>query len=259
MHRVYDVYIKGKNPGDEKRLIYYTMEEERWKVTDIWPPEGTQMQRWYCDEGNRLSPDKPSVEEGADRYKVDFTVQSSDCNRWWEMAVLEEKAVSYPDRATVDEKLLTYTSPPLDEDLEITGYPVANLFVRSTETDGAFYVYLEAVNPDGRVFYLTEGLLRAIHRSVSSDPSPYRLQVPHHSYREADAQPLVPGEVAELSFGLQPTSVLVRRRWRLRIAIAGHDEGAFVRIPTEGSPVITVERNQVRASCIDLPVVRRHG
>ncbi len=69
--------------------------------------------------------------------------------------------------------------------------------------------------------------------------------------------PLLPGEVAELRFGLLPTSVLIRQGHRIRIAIAGHDEGTFQRVPAEGTPVIRVARNNTHASHIDLPVVPR--
>jgi hypothetical protein len=48
---------------------------------------------------------------------------------------------------------------------------------------------------------------------------------------------------------------LVPRGWRLRVSIAGHDADNFARIPAEGDPVITVERNRLHASYLELPVV----
>ena len=69
--------------------------------------------------------------------------------------------------------------------------------------------------------------------------------------------PLVPGEVAEITFGLLPTSALIRKGHQIRLGIAGHDEGTFVRFPDEGTPTLTISRDRVRASFIDLPVVPR--
>ena len=69
--------------------------------------------------------------------------------------------------------------------------------------------------------------------------------------------PLVPGQTAEIKFGLQPISVLVKKGHRLRIAIAGHDKGTFARIPAEGIPTIAVQRNRRNLSWIELPVVTR--
>jgi hypothetical protein len=139
--------------------------------------------------------------------------------------------------------------------MEITGHVVVHLWVRSTHEDGAFYVYLDAEAPDGRVVYLTDGQLRALHRKLSPEEPPYRTWEPYHSFERADGAPLVPGEVAELRFGLQPTSVRIPEGWRLRVSIAGHDADTFARIPAEGDPVIAVERNLIHASYLELPVV----
>jgi len=139
--------------------------------------------------------------------------------------------------------------------VEITGYPVVTLYVSSTAADGAFYVYLEDVDEKGRVIYATEGQLRALHRRLSTECPPYNMFVPYHSFKREDGQPLVPGEIAEVVFGLLPTSVLIKKGHRLRVAIAGHDKDTFARVPAEGIPVIDVQRNSLYASHIDLPVV----
>ena len=120
------------------------------------------------------------------------------------------------------------------------------------------YVYLEDVDPEERVTYITEGQLRALHRTVSTQP-PYELSIPYHSFEEADGEPLVPGEITKISFGLLPTSVVIAAGHRIRVAIAGHDDGLFARVPEAGNPVITVERNSIHASKIELPLVRRQN
>jgi uncharacterized protein len=51
-------------------------------------------------------------------------------------------------------------------------------------------------------------------------------------------------QIAELKFGLQPASILIKKGHRLRIAIAGADKDTFARVPAEGSPTITVLRNK---------------
>jgi putative CocE/NonD family hydrolase len=259
MLRFFDAYLKDEDNGvrSEKVLLYYTLGEETWNRTTVWPPEGTTVQRWYLADNNKLWPGRPQAESGADTYTADPEASSGDYNRWWEMGALDKKSVTYGDRSEADRRLLTYTSLPFTQDTEITGYPVVTLYVTSTQTDGAFYVYLEDVDEGGRVTYVTEGQLRAIHRKVSDDPSPYTLQVPYHSFKQADVSPLVPGEVAELTFGLHPTSVLIRKGHCLRIAIATHDKVTFGRVPAGGTPVITVARNHLHASCVDLPIVAR--
>jgi predicted acyl esterase len=106
---------------------------------------------------------------------------------------------------------------------------------------------------------VTEGVLRGIHRKVSQDPSTWPRPIPYHSYRAADAEPMVPGQVTELAMGLQPTSFLFKEGHKIRIAIAGHDGSAFRRIPSQGTPELRVQRNGLFPSRLELPVVPRES
>jgi len=258
--RFFDYYLKGIETGvmpSGRTLLYYTMGEEKWKETSTWPISGSRMVRWYMTQDQALSQSAPTASSGSDLYTVDFEATTGEKNRWRTQL---GGPVVYPDRAAEDRRLLVYTSSPLTEDTEITGYPVVNLRVSSTASDGAFFVYLEDVDESGRVTYLTEGQLRALHRKVSPDKPPYWIETPYHSFKRTDGAPLVAGEVAELRFGLLPTSVLIRKGHRLRIAIAGHDKSTFQRIPMNGPPpVITLERNRRNASFIELPIIRRNS
>lgn len=252
----FDQYTKGKANGmGERALIYYTLGEGAWKKTDTWPIPGTTMRRWYLAEGHALSATAPTAERASDEYKVDFDVTTGTRNRWYTQ--LGGQDVVYDERSAIDQRLLTYTSEPLEADLEVTGHGVISLYVASTATDGNFIVYLEDVAPDGKVTYVTEGLLRAIHRRLSSEPPPYRTVYPYRSFNEKDAEPLEPGKVATLVFPFMPTSVLFREGHRIRIAIAGADKDTFARLPAEGDVTIAVSRNRVEPSFIELPVVPR--
>ena len=254
--RFFDHHLKGVDTGvmDGKPLTYITMGEEQWKRTAAWPAPRTGNRRWYMAEGGALRPSASTSRTGADRYEVDYEATTGTGNIWYtEFAGTD---VVYTDSFGPDSRHLTYTSEPLETDLEVTGYPIVTLYVTSTHTDGAFFAYLMDLFPDGEVRYVTEGHLRALHRKVSEDSPPYRTFMPHHTYRRADAMPLAPGHVAKLVIGLQPTSVLFRRGHRVRIAIAGHDNGSFTQIPPRGAAVaVEVHRNAVHASRVDLPIV----
>jgi putative CocE/NonD family hydrolase len=252
----FDYYLKdvGDPTLADKKLFYYTLGEEAWKVTTVWPPVGAGLERWYFAEAKTLSREAPAFDEGADSYVVDFEATTGLTNRWRTQDGVTR--VFYGDRAEADRRLLTYTSAPLGDDVEITGHPVVTLYVASTATDGAFYVYLEDVDENGWVTYVTEGHLRALHRRLTGRRPPLALFVPHHSFLREDAMALVPGEVAEVRFGLQPTSCRIRRGHRLRVAIAGHDKGTFAQIPDERVPTLAVQRNRRYASQIELPIIR---
>ena len=250
-----DPYLKGTSrPTATRQIRYYTLGEGAWHTTSTWPPPGLTTQRWFFGANGSLDRERPTATNGADKYAVNFEATTGRRNRWHTQAGGD---VVYPDRTREDEKLLRYTSAPLERDLEITGHPVVTLDITSTATDGAFIVYLEDVAPSGRVTYITEGELRALHRKVSKRKPPYRVFGPYHSFLRADAEPLAPGRSAELRFALLPTSVLLRKGHRLRVAIAGHDKDTFARIPARGTPVVTVARSSAHPSSIDLPVRRR--
>ena len=238
----------------EKVLYYYTMCEEKWKRTEIWPPAGHTMERWYFSDKNELSQTIPQSESGEDNYKVDFEVTTGTGNRWH---VHYDQKLNMPDRAQIDKKLLTYTSSPLGEDVEITGHPIITLYMTSTHEDGAVFAYLEDVDEKGKVTYITEGELRLFHSKISADEPPYKITVPHHSFRQKDSQKVVPGELMEISFGFLPTSVLIRKGHRIRVAIAGADKDTFNRYPEDGTPIYTIKRNKKKTSYIDVPIIKK--
>lgn len=152
-----------------------------------------------------------------------------------------------------------FLSRLLPSDVEITGNPIVTLFVCSTVDDGAFHVYLEDVAPGGKVTYLIEGIMRALHRQISDQEPPYYVFGPYHTFERADSASLTPGEVTEITFDLIATSALIETGHQIRVAIAGHDAGAFERIPAGGEPVITLQRNPDFASHIDLPLMGKGG
>ncbi len=248
----FDLCIYGKQPFSEKALYYYTMGEEKWKTTEIWPPLGQSMQRWYFSDNNSMSLSKPQNEEGEDKYSVDFEMTSGKGNRWHTHYA---QKMFYDKREKVDQKLLIYDSPPIEKDTEITGYPIITLYLASTHEDGVIFVYLEDLDENGKVMFVTDGELRFIHRKVSSEEPPYKIMVPYHSFKRKDSLPLIPSEVAEITFGLLPTSVLIRKGHKLRIVIAGADKDTFRRYPDEGTPTITIKRENAHASFIDIPVI----
>ena len=253
----FDEHLKEGGSGSTPTEVnYYTLGADRWTRTETWPPAGLQDVTWFFGADGTLTRESPADakgDEGADGYTVDFTATTGTRNRWYTNGGGGD--VVYGDRRDEDAKLLTYTSAPMAVDTEITGHPVVTLHVASTESDGAFIVYLEDVAPDGTVRYITEGQLRAVMRAVTDDPPLYRKYGPHRSELRADGMPLVPGEVAEISFDLWATSALIREGHGIRVAVAGADADTFLHYPRDGAvPVLSVQRNATYPSAIMLPM-----
>jgi len=116
------------------------------------------------------------------------------------------------------------------------------------------FVYLEDVDENGKVQYVTEGELRALHRKVSNEKAPYKMVGPYHSFEKEEGQTLEAGEVAELTFSMLPISYLFKKGHRIRIAIAGADADQF-RNMTNDEPEYTFYRSFKYPSRVELPVV----
>lgn len=247
--------LKGSSENEKEAsslIRYYTLGEGKWKTTDKWPVEGFENKTMYFGKAGSLQDIKPEETSGEDSYKIDYTTTTGESNRW--RTNLGGGPIVYPDRAEEDKKLLTYTSAALEYPVEITGVPVVTLNLSSSAEDGAFYVYLEDVAPDGKVTYITEGELRAIHRKVTEEDQGREVLGPVHSYLEKDGELLVPGENSELKIGMLATSVLIPEGHKIRIAIAGHDGSNFSKIAEADEPVIKLQRNSSLSSYVELPM-----
>jgi len=255
--RFFDARLRGVDNGfdEEKPVTYYTMGEEKWKFTDTWPPPGTETVPFYFAGAHDLSTSAPATPEGYDTCQFDYSAGTGTRSRWVSLVNPLHEPIEYPDRKEQDEKLLYYTSAPLEAPMEVTGHPIVTLYVSSTADDGAFFVYLEDVGPDGNVTYITEGVLRAIHRKQSEEKAPYSTVTPYRSFSREDAQPLVPGQVAELVFDLYPTSYQFQKGHAVRVALAGADKDHFAFMP-EQPPTVRYYRNAAYPSHIELPVMK---
>ena len=249
----FDYHLRGVDAGfsGEDPVQYYTMGEERWKSARVWPPPGAVWQSLYFAPGRLLSRQPAAIQSAYDRYQVDEAATSGPGSRWG-LIVGTGIRRGYADQRDRDRRLLTYTTPPLEGDLEVTGHPIVRLFLSANATDGAVFVYLEDVRPNGEVRYVTEGQLRLIHRKLGTSPLE-NDPVPFRSYRRADGSPLVPGEVAEVVFDLLPTSFVFHAGHAIRLAIAGADAG-FFDVPLPVSPLVyEFHRDQPHPSRLDLP------
>jgi hypothetical protein len=140
------------------------------------------------------------------------------------------------DQRLDDANCVAYTSTPLEEDIEVTGTPIAKLYVSSTARVAYFRVKLIDVAPDGTAKLVRYGGLNATHRQSHTQP-----------------EPLAPGDVYELDVPLKAMSYVFERGHRLRITIAGAD---FQNAWPVGEPgVHTIHRGGSQASHIVLPII----
>lgn len=215
--------LAGETIG--RSVSYYVLGANVWKSTQQWPPVGghdrvLRLSRHGLVAGHR-------IEAGERSYTVDPTTSSGGpFNRWGSQG---GNPVYYGDRRAAPGERLAFDSSPAERDLELVGAPELCLALRSDQTDGVVFAYLEDVAPDGRVTHLTEGQLRLIHRKTQGGPEHGCNPLPgtQRSFERADSAPVIPGELMHVELPMLPTAALLRKGHRVRLTLAGADAGTF--------------------------------
>ena len=140
---------------------------------------------------------------------------------------------------------VTFLSPPLERETEVTGPVAAKLFVSSSTVDADLFVTLRVFAPDGREVDfqgaldphtpIAQGWLRASHRKL--DPTLTTAYRPYHTHDEC--QLLLPGEVYELDVEIWPTSIVIPPGYQIALTIQGKDferPGEAARLETMVTP-----------------------
>ena len=124
---------------------------------------------------------------------------------------------------------ITWRTPPLDSETEITGPLAAKLYVSSTTNDCDLFVTMQAHSPKGReVFFqgtvdpktpLAQGWLRVSHRKLNTKLSkPWR---PFHTHD--DKQLLTPGKIYEVDIEIWPQCIVLPKGFTIALNISGQD------------------------------------
>jgi hypothetical protein len=139
--------------------------------------------------------------------------------------------------------VLTYTSTPLDRDLEVIGPVQAELFVRSSLAHTDFFASLCDVDPAGKSINLCDGLLRVR---------------PEHSMPQPDGS-------LQLCLDLFPTAHRFKQGHCVRVQVSSGAHPRFARNTGSGEPLATattlkvaeqtVYHDAAHPSAIMLPVM----
>ena len=124
---------------------------------------------------------------------------------------------------------LTFSTPPMREELEVTGPVAAKLWLSSETTDADVFLALRVFDAaDKEVTFIGSndprtpvalGWLRASQRKLDRERSlPYR---PWHAH--AEEWPLTPGAPVELEVEIWPTCIVVPPGYRLALTVRGRD------------------------------------
>ena len=112
-----------------------------------------------------------------------------------------------------------YSTPPLEQEVEVTGPVTLILWATSTAPDTDFTGKLIDVHPDGNAYNLCEGIQRARYRHGLDKPS--LLEV---------------GKPERYEIDLWVTSNLFKTGHRIRLEVASSNFPRFDRNPNSGKP-----------------------
>jgi uncharacterized protein len=251
--RFFDEHLAGLDTGirDEAPIHYHTVHDEKWQAASQWPPLDAS-DRWFLDSGGRLSPNLPLQPSSAE-YQVRFTTGTGSSSRFERLGAL---AVTdyYHDWDGREDRLLAFTGPAFDTDVELTGHATVQLHLSTSEHDASVFVYLSEVDADGRSWFITEGALRLLHRATAECPPSYRTTWPFRTFHREDARRMEPGVAESLRFALLPISWKLMRGSRLRMSIAGTDADHFAQVPPGRPPRLRLTLGGANASFIDVPI-----
>jgi len=252
--KFFDYHLKKKVNGLNKEapVLYFTMGEDKWKTADTWPPSAVSDQSFYFSANNKLSGQVQTNTSGHDTYIADNSIGTGENTRSESLVFKLKSSKMYDSRTERDKKLLCYTSGKLESDILVSGHPLITLYIDADTSDAGFFVYLEDVDENGEVHYITEGLFRAIHRN-SKGSLGYKDIVPQYTYRKDAEASLIKGEIAKIEFDLLPTSFLFKKGHCIRVAIGCADKDHYKEITPEGTK-INFHRNILYGSKIMLPV-----
>jgi hypothetical protein len=253
--RFFDQYLMGLPAGmeSEPRVRYYSLHAEEWQAAEDWPPLKASAK--YYLGAKSLAPE-PGREASEDSYQVDFTTDTGRKTRFERLGLLAVDAY-YSDWHGREDRMLTYSTEPFAAPMELSGHAIAHLNMSIDETDASVFVYLSEVDGQGRSHYVSEGMLRALHRKTTDRLRNYTATWPLRGYARGDASPVERNKPFRMVIPLLPVSWVFPKGSWLRMSICGADALHFGQVPHGRPPRFRIACGGADGSFIELPLKRK--
>eukprot|EP01124_Arcella_intermedia_P020289 TRINITY_DN27777_c0_g1_i1.p1 TRINITY_DN27777_c0_g1~~TRINITY_DN27777_c0_g1_i1.p1 ORF type:complete len:608 (+),score=163.38 TRINITY_DN27777_c0_g1_i1:25-1848(+) len=228
--RFFNCHLKGNNSQfmDEPPLHYFNVGEECWKEDSKWPHVQTEKMKMYLEEDGLLDMEHNEFRTSfkAVEYKVDLQTKSANNSRW-SFKNQNEPLDYFAFEPT--NNILRYSSAPLKDKISITGHPILQLEFMCDKKDATIFVYLTEYNKaENKHYYVTEGMLRALHRYETTDE--FRVEipgVPYKSFKRENAKDLKRKTQTLISIHLHPISYTFKKGNSICLTLTGADIGNF--------------------------------
>ncbi|NVJ87376.1 MAG: CocE/NonD family hydrolase [Algoriphagus sp.] len=172
----FDKWLKGESSqtiDNLPKVTYFTMGTNEWQSSDVWPPKDAVMTSFYFDsEGNANTRNgdgklvsKAPKKENKDTFNYDpmNPVPSYGGNVCCTGNAVQGGSFDQSEMELRDD-ILVYTSEPLEEGVEISGFIESYLYLSSDAKDTDVTIKLIDVYPDGKAYNLDETIQRVRYR-----------------------------------------------------------------------------------------------
>tara|TARA_B100001179_G_scaffold227988_1_gene211364 strand:+ start:3518 stop:5209 length:1692 start_codon:yes stop_codon:yes gene_type:complete len=232
----FDFWLKGKNNGidETKKINFFVMGKNEWKQADEWPLNNTTYTKYYFNK--KLNGEIKSLYSGtlSDKKEIENSQLSFTNNLNNPVPSLGGNTLSIPngvfEHSSVDKQCITFSTNPLENELEVTGPVSAEIYVNSDQENSDWVVRLCDVDQSGYSRLVCDGIFRSHATS---------------------------GEIQKIKIDMWATSNMFLKGHRLRISVTSSCFPRFDRALNNGSEE---SKNNIlcggsNASYITLPII----
>jgi predicted acyl esterase len=264
----YDYWLRGIDNGvlDDPAVSLYVSGADEERHFDEWPPREATDVSFYLAGGSGRP--RHSLNDGLLREYTDIAEDGAreSCYQYpdpqWHLGTATVTSLGIPNPVA---RILTFSTPPLEVDLEVIGCARLELYGSSDQPDTDFIVRVADEGPRPNTLHpelptpavtVSKGWLRASHRQLDEQLSTERR--PYHTH--TDPEPLTPGHIYRFDIELMPMAHVFKAGHRVRLEIANGDsavtEGLFSHYYTPKAGTDTIHHDFQFPSCLVLPVLK---
>ncbi len=273
-------YLKDEPGFSLANTATYQTGSERWMYYDQWPPKNVTMHDLYLGADGSATFDKPSdptafkayTSDPADpvpyrRRPIEGTYNPG--SHWYTWLVQDQRYVD--GRKDV----ATWTTPPLDHDLTVTGDVIADITASTSGTDSDWVVKLIDVFPSGDAANDTRPCPAAACNALKITPGPdanpagYELMIVDEIFRgryrtsREHPEPIPANTPEEYKFSLHAADHVFRKGHRIMVQVQStwfplYDRNPQTFVPNimtaQPSDYHAAEQHIYAGSHIELPI-----
>jgi putative CocE/NonD family hydrolase len=235
-----DTHVAGRAPATREAPVEVLVGGAgEWQKHQSWPPGDTTTTTWYLQAAQQLTPARSADDGGTTQFRYDPADPTPSVG-----GRLMSPSGGAKDNRKLEARadVLTFTTAPLAESVEVHGRPVVELHLASDSSDADLFARVCDVDSAGRSINITDRIIRCTEPDTT------------------------PGEVRRVEITLDPMAHRFEAGHRIRLQISGGAFPRFARNPGTGEapgtatmlkPVMhTVHHSAARPSNIAVPVVK---